>query len=191
MVWDLILWKSIYDPVLVSLSSAGGASDIGGFSFFGFKRHTIIMSGSSDKFQTQSMAPNKSMPTKGITASSRGTILPKAFNHIAPLKSLRLGQGPSSEVVWFLIKVAALEGIRRLSTPRFPFVWRAVQAVQFLCYPPLKWIQRWAPFKILVHGAQVCLNSFSSIPHGLRMGLWWSYYALCVFLTIGNDKKSS
>lgn len=112
------------------------------------------MSGSSDKFQTQSMAPNKNMPTIRITTSSQGTILPKAFNQIAPLKSLRLGQGPSSEVVWFLIKVAALEGVRRLSTPRFPFVWRAVQALQFLCYPPLKWIQRWTPFKILVHSAQ-------------------------------------
>ena len=132
------------------------------FLFFGFKRHALIMSGSSDKFQTQSMAPNKNMPTIRITTSSQGTILPKAFNHIAPLKSLRLGQGPSSEVVWFLIKVAALEGVRRLSTPRFPFVWRAVQALQFLCYPPLKWIQRWTPFKILVHSAQVCLFQFNS-----------------------------
>ncbi|KAJ0983976.1 hypothetical protein J5N97_002332 [Dioscorea zingiberensis] len=112
------------------------------------------MSGSSDNFQSQSKAASKNMPKIRIASSTRGTISQKALSHIQPLKSLRLGQGPSSQVVWFLIKVAALEGVRRLSTPRFPFVWRAVQAFQFLCYPPFKWIQRWAPFKLLVHGAQ-------------------------------------
>lgn len=55
----------------------------------------------------------------------------------------------------FLLKVGALEIVRRFSGATCPFVWSGIQALQVVCYPPLKWIERWAPFKGLVSGMQV------------------------------------
>lgn len=93
------------------------------------------------------------MPKRTLVASSPGYISPKTFKHIASPKPPSL-RGPTSEIAFFLLKVAALEAVRRLSRARCPFVWRTVQAFQCLCYPPFKWIQRWAPLRILVKGAQ-------------------------------------
>lgn len=94
------------------------------------------------------------MPKRTLVASSPGHISPKTFKHISPPKPLSLRRGPTREIAFFLLKVAALEAVRRLSRARCPFVWRAVQAFQCLCYPPFKWIQRWTPLRILVKGAQ-------------------------------------
>ncbi|XP_008776594.1 uncharacterized protein LOC103696681 [Phoenix dactylifera] len=94
------------------------------------------------------------MPKRTLVASSPGYISPKTFKHISPPKPLSLRRGPTREIAFFLLKVAALEAVRRLSRARCPFVWRAVQAFQCLCYPPFKWIQRWTPLRILVKGAQ-------------------------------------
>ncbi|KAK7261457.1 hypothetical protein RIF29_27770 [Crotalaria pallida] len=67
------------------------------------------------------------------------------------------GSGSSSlgHIAIFLLKVAALEMVRRFSKSRCPHIWRGLRALQILCYPPFKWIQRWAPFKGLVKSMQV------------------------------------
>ncbi|KAM7499252.1 hypothetical protein LguiA_023666 [Lonicera macranthoides] len=58
------------------------------------------------------------------------------------------------EIGLFLLTTAALEVVRRLSRSKCPFVWRGIQALQLLCFPPFRWIQRWAPFKGLVKSMQ-------------------------------------
>lgn len=63
--------------------------------------------------------------------------------------------GIGGDVAIFLLKVAALETTRRLSRAKCPFAWRTLQACQMLCYPPFKWVQRWAPLKSLVQGMQM------------------------------------
>lgn len=98
------------------------------------------------------------MPKRTLVASSPGYISPKTFKRISPPKPLSLRTGPTREIAFFLLKVAALEAVRRLSKTRCPFVWQAVQAFQCLCYAPFKWIQRWTPLRILVKGAQVRLT---------------------------------
>ncbi|OIW09174.1 hypothetical protein TanjilG_11312 [Lupinus angustifolius] len=67
------------------------------------------------------------------------------------------GFGSSSvgSITIFLLKVAALEMFRRFSKSRCPYVWRVLQALQMLCYPPLEWIPWWEPFKGLVKSMQV------------------------------------
>ncbi|BBH04824.1 SEC14 cytosolic factor family protein / phosphoglyceride transfer family protein, partial [Prunus dulcis] len=71
------------------------------------------------------------------------------------ITSLRIGNGAASQVALFLLKMAALETVRRFSRAKCPWAWRGFQALQFLCYPPFKWFQRFAPFKALVNGMQV------------------------------------
>lgn len=71
------------------------------------------------------------------------------------INSLRIGNGAASQVALFLLKMAALETVRRFSRAKCPWAWRGFQALQFLCYPPFKWFQRFAPFKALVNGMQV------------------------------------
>ncbi|XP_027926082.1 uncharacterized protein LOC114183308 isoform X2 [Vigna unguiculata] len=85
---------------------------------------------------------------------------PKSFvkrNHeyLTLLLRGRFGRSVVGRITIFLLKVAALEIIRRFSKRRCPCVWRGLQALQILCYPPFKCIQRWAPFKALVDNMQV------------------------------------
>ncbi|XVF20086.1 hypothetical protein REPUB_Repub11eG0168100 [Reevesia pubescens] len=55
----------------------------------------------------------------------------------------------------FLLKIAALETVRRVSKAKCPFLWHGIQALQVICYPPVNCIQKWAPFKGLVKGMQM------------------------------------
>ncbi|KAA8549245.1 hypothetical protein F0562_000929 [Nyssa sinensis] len=85
---------------------------------------------------------------------------PKSFSqkfsrHIASFNHVKIGREAAGHAALFLLKVAALETIRRFSRARCPFVWSGLQALQVFCYPPFKWIQRWAPFKGLANGMQI------------------------------------
>lgn len=88
----------------------------------------------------------------------------KPFAH-QPLKRISLldcgkvGRGAGGQIALFLLKVAALESVRRISKSKCPPVWSGLQALQVVCYPPFKWIQRWNPFGILVKGMQVGASS--------------------------------
>lgn len=57
----------------------------------------------------------------------------------------------------FLLTTAVLEIVRRFSSAHCPFIWHGLQALQILCCPPFKWIQKWAPFTGLIQGMQVCI----------------------------------
>lgn len=65
-----------------------------------------------------------------------------------------LARGNCGQIMPFLLKVAALEIVRRLSRSKCPLVWQVVQAFQLIAYPPLKWIGRWKPFRNLITGVQ-------------------------------------
>lgn len=93
---------------------------------------------------------------KGQLVASR----PKGFarRKCEDLVSLTRGDFGTSNVgrvAMFLVKVAALEAVRRFSKSKCPCVWRGLQGLQILVYPPFKWIQRWAPFSGLVKSMQV------------------------------------
>ncbi|KAK4762444.1 hypothetical protein SAY86_008212 [Trapa natans] len=110
--------------------------------------------GLSRNSEIASVIHGKKVPGKSLVASR-----PKAFSGGAyRLISSLSYQGKGSDIVgnaaFFLLKVAALEAIRRFSKAKCPFVWRGVQALQLLCYPPLKWIQRWAPIRGLIKTMQ-------------------------------------
>jgi len=94
---------------------------------------------------------------KNLLVASR----PKGFaqRNYEQLVSFTHGDFGSSVVgraTFFLLKVAALEIVRRFSKSKCPCVWRGLQGLQILVYPPFKWIQRWAPFRGLVKSMQVC-----------------------------------
>ncbi|KAL3844448.1 hypothetical protein ACJIZ3_001851 [Penstemon smallii] len=74
---------------------------------------------------------------------------------ITSLDKWKIGKGTGGQVATFLVKTIALEAVRRFSRAKCPFVWTGLQALQVLCYPPLKWIQRWFPFGFVVEGMQM------------------------------------
>ncbi|XP_045831656.1 uncharacterized protein LOC123923047 isoform X2 [Trifolium pratense] len=85
---------------------------------------------------------------------------PRGFaqRYCEPLVSSRDGDFGSSAVGLphvFLLKVAALETVRRFSKSRCPCVWRGLQSLRILVLPQFKWIQRWAAFRGLVKRLQV------------------------------------
>ncbi|WCJ41194.1 SEC14 cytosolic factor family protein / phosphoglyceride transfer family protein [Euphorbia peplus] len=90
----------------------------------------------------------------GATADSKA-LAQNAYKHLAFQSHSRNVSGAVGHMAIFLLKVAALETVRRVSRSKFPPLWRGVQALQFLCYPPFKWVQKWAPFKGLVKGVQM------------------------------------
>ncbi|GLU11639.1 hypothetical protein SLE2022_283720 [Rubroshorea leprosula] len=75
--------------------------------------------------------------------------------HISSLTSSKGISGVAGQATIFLLKVAALETVRRVSRAKCPHIWHGFQALQVLCYPPLNFIQKWAPFKGLVRGLQM------------------------------------
>lgn len=94
------------------------------------------------------------MHKSSLVASFQEANPQMTLKHLAPLKSLRLSPNHSGEVLSFVIKLAALEIVRRFSKARCPILWRFVQAFPVLGYPPLKWLQRWGPLRLIIRGAQ-------------------------------------
>lgn len=77
------------------------------------------------------------------------------LKNIPSFNNAKIRKSHVNDVAFFLLKVGALEAIRRLSKARCPFVWSGLQGLQAFCYPPLKWLERWLPFKNLIKGAQI------------------------------------
>lgn len=91
---------------------------------------------------------------RSISCGSK-SIVNKILKPLTTMNNVKLGKIPVGEAASFLLKVAVLEAIRRLSKDKCPVVWSGLQALQIFCYPPLKWIQKWNPFGILVEGLQM------------------------------------
>jgi len=111
---------------------------------------------------------------------------PKAFSEesLSRLASRdHMVKGVAGNVALFLLKVAALETTRRVSQAKCPVAWRSLQAFQMLCYPPLKWVRRWAPFKGLVQGMQVCSTAIQKTNvHIYRDGKYLIFKWSCTFI---------
>lgn len=116
-----------------------------------------------DSFNPIPGTKSKSMVTTAITTKneSKQQILSSRSNTFANVRRFDLikfgkqRRGSGSHLVLFLVKVVALEAVRRISRSKCPFVWSGLQALQVVCYPPLKWMQRWNPFRVLVEGMQM------------------------------------
>ncbi|CAL5322461.1 unnamed protein product [Camellia sinensis] len=74
----------------------------------------------------------------------------KTLQGVTSTKHGLIGNGVVGDIGLFIVKTAALEIVRRYTCAKCPVVWRRLQALQVLCYPPFKWIERWTPFKALV-----------------------------------------
>lgn len=114
---------------------------------------SLYMSGSNKNLEMPSTISSRKTSKQCLVVSVQKN-LQKALKPLVSMKHGRLGGVSADQMVFFLIKVAALDLVRRLSRARCPFIWNCLQASQILCYPPFKWIQRWAPLKILVEGVQ-------------------------------------
>jgi hypothetical protein len=107
--------------------------------------------------EATSVSTAKKASKRSLIASCSRASLHNPLRHIVSVSHGIFGNGAVGNSALFLLKVLALETVRRFSMAKCPFAWRGLQTLQVLCYPPFKWIQRWAPFKSLVEGMQVCL----------------------------------
>nr|GLL43030.1 uncharacterized protein LOC109193128 [Ipomoea trifida] len=88
-------------------------------------------------------------------ASGSKSFAHQSLKRISLLDCGKVGRGAGGQIALFLLKVAALESVRRISKSKCPPVWSGLQALQVVCYPPFKWISRWNPFGMLVKGMQM------------------------------------
>ncbi|XP_016502480.1 uncharacterized protein LOC107820671 isoform X1 [Nicotiana tabacum] len=105
------------------------------------------------RLEARILSKNK-LPKICLVASATKHFSEKTLKCITKVKQSVQTSGAAGDVVVFLATTAALEIVRRLSKGRCPFIWRGLQALQVLCYPPFKWIQKWAPLKALVKQLQ-------------------------------------
>ncbi|KAG2327994.1 hypothetical protein Bca4012_037034 [Brassica carinata] len=96
-------------------------------------------------------AAGKEFPKRSLVAA-----IPRAFQQTIYKNVSFASNGTLQNAAVFLLKVAVLEVVRRASKKaNCPHLWNALQALQCFCYPPLKWFQRWAPFKELIKAMQM------------------------------------
>ena len=94
---------------------------------------------------------------KGNLVVSDPKELPKSsFRQVTAIRNRRDVKDAAGHAAIFLLKVAALETVRKVSKAKCPFLWHGIQALQVICYPPVNCIQKWTLFKSLVKGMQVC-----------------------------------
>uniref|UniRef100_A0ACD5WGM1 Uncharacterized protein n=1 Tax=Avena sativa TaxID=4498 RepID=A0ACD5WGM1_AVESA len=111
------------------------------------------MANFAKNFQSSGKTDSEKKYQGTLVASPAKAISPKTLKHIVP-KQLIFNRESTGQVASFLVKVIALEAVRRISKARCPFIWNSIQALQVLGYPPFRWIQRWAPLKFVVQGIQ-------------------------------------
>ncbi|KAI4334508.1 hypothetical protein L6164_019191 [Bauhinia variegata] len=116
---------------------------------------TLDYSNSSKRNKPISAITGKKVYNRSLIASRPKGFAQRNFEHLVSLSQSGFGSSTVGHFTFFLLKVAALETVRRFSKNRCPYAWRGIQALQILCYPPFKWIQRWAPFKCLIKSMQV------------------------------------
>ncbi|KAF3794083.1 Phosphatidylinositol/phosphatidylcholine transfer protein [Nymphaea thermarum] len=111
------------------------------------------MSGSGN-LELSNSSRNKQVSGKCSVASSSKKLLPYTFKRLMSLDHAKFGKETALQVGSFLLKLAALEVVRKISKARCPFLWQAVQGLYLLTYPPFRFLQRWKPFRFLIEGSQ-------------------------------------
>ncbi|KAK8596375.1 hypothetical protein V6N13_001003 [Hibiscus sabdariffa] len=87
-----------------------------------------------------------------VVSSSPKSLSRSSYRQLSAVRNRGNVKGAAGHAAIFLLKVAALETVRRVSKAKCPFLWRGFQALQVICYPPFNRVQKWAPFKGLVKG---------------------------------------
>ncbi|GMI97088.1 hypothetical protein like AT3G46450 [Hibiscus trionum] len=89
-----------------------------------------------------------------VVSSSPKSVSRSSYRQLSAVRNRGNVKGAAGHAAIFLLKVAALETVRRVSKAKCPLLWRGFQALQVICYPPFNCVQKWAPFKGLVKGMQ-------------------------------------
>ncbi|KAI3793354.1 hypothetical protein L1987_35971 [Smallanthus sonchifolius] len=95
----------------------------------------------------------QNLPKSRLFGLVANTYTKKTIKCVTSVKVNLVATG-AGDIGVFILTTAALEIVRRFSSAHCPFIWRGLQALQILCCPPFKWIQKWAPFTSLVKGMQ-------------------------------------
>lgn len=94
------------------------------------------------------------LPKNYLVATASEHFTAKALKCLKSVNKCLRTSGAVNNVAMFFITTAALEVLRRFSKSKCPFIWNSLQALQAICYPPFKWMQRWIPFKPLAKEMQ-------------------------------------
>lgn len=136
--------------------------------------------------------PSKNLQPRVVTskrghlvASTSKDLSRKTFKCITSMNQVILGKSGGSDIGLFILEIAILDIIRRFSKARWPFAWRGLQALQCFCYPPFKWIERWAPFK----GAVKCMQTLSRPVLVLSIATTFSDLSGCVKETLNSSNN--
>ncbi|KAG9444955.1 hypothetical protein H6P81_016295 [Aristolochia fimbriata] len=105
---------------------------------------------SSKRYKEAAGISSKVTSKQQLVARRAGPFSWKTIKHLLHTKNVALVGGSVEQIVIFLAKVAALEVVRRFSRRKCPLIWKSVQALQILLYPPFRCVQKWAPFNFLV-----------------------------------------
>ncbi|KAF2283423.1 hypothetical protein GH714_004126 [Hevea brasiliensis] len=129
-------------------------------------------SGLSGNFEATSVAVRKKIYERNLDAYDPKAFPQSAHKHICSLGCSKDAGGAVGYEAIFLLKVAALETVRRVSRSKCLPVWRGLQALQVLCYPPFKWIQRWAHLNSLLKDDSMIRRTTDENPQSIESEIW-------------------
>ncbi|MCO5598281.1 hypothetical protein L7F22_052373 [Adiantum nelumboides] len=89
-----------------------------------------------------------------MARSLKNAVVQSAIQPIISLKTVRVNRESGGKLLAFVIKVVALEIVRRHTHTRFPLVWGCIQSLPLLQLPPFSWLQQWVPLNNLLIGSQ-------------------------------------
>ncbi|BFI04561.1 hypothetical protein MPTK1_1g14630 [Marchantia polymorpha subsp. ruderalis] len=82
------------------------------------------------------------------------SLLRKSIAPILSMKRVRLTKDSTGHFFVFLLKLAALEAVRRGTIAKCPQIWWGLQGISLFQAPPFSWFQRWGPIRQLVQGTE-------------------------------------
>ncbi|KAL3702306.1 hypothetical protein R1sor_020328 [Riccia sorocarpa] len=82
------------------------------------------------------------------------SLLNRSIAPILSIKRVGLTGGSTGQFLVFLLKLAALEAVRRGTKGRCPQIWWGLQGISLFQAPPFSWFQRFRPVRELVKGTQ-------------------------------------
>lgn len=120
------------------------------------------MGGEDHRFRLMGDIPEETSDARPVPrrrfslVSLRNTVARNAVEPVASLKRARFSKRSSGKLLGFVLKIAAVELVRRGSLAFCPQLWRGIQGFSLLQLPPLAWLHHWVPLpSFLVRGSQV------------------------------------
>ncbi|KAL2653243.1 hypothetical protein R1flu_021371 [Riccia fluitans] len=125
----------------------------GGDAFRGVEVKSTTLQSQRKSIEEDTAHPSTST-SKVSWVSMPRSLLNRSIAPILSIKRVRLTKSSTGQLLVFLLKLAALEAVRRGTKKKCPQIWWGLQGITLFQTPPFSWFQRFGPVRQLVRNTQ-------------------------------------